>query len=61
MVNLCEIFIVDKLKVFVLKKQLITAPSYLTKAQFTTQFFLDEIGNFDVLQNTIDGWFALFS
>ena len=61
MVNLCENFIVDKLKVFVLKKQLIIAPSYLTKAQFTTQFCLDEIGNSDVLKNTIDEWFAFFS
>ena len=48
----------DKLKVFVLKKQLIIAPSYLMKAQFTTQFCRDEIGNSDVLKNTIDEWFA---
>ena len=54
MVNLCENFIVDKLKVFVLKKQLIIAPSYPTKAQFTTHFCLDQIGNSDVLKNTID-------
>ena len=58
MENLCENFIVDKLKVFVLKKQLILAPSCLTKAKFTTQFCLDEIGNSDVLKNTIDEWFA---
>ena len=61
MVNLCENFIVDKLKVFVLKKQLIIAPSYLTKMQFTTPFCLDEIGNFGVLKNTINEWFAYFS
>ena len=61
MVNLCENFIVVELKVFVLKKQLIIAPCYLTKAQFTTQFCLDEIGNSDVLKNTIDEWFAFFS
>ena len=54
MVNLCENFIVDKLKVFVLKKQQIIAPSFLTKAQFTTQFCLDVIGNSDVLKNTND-------
>ena len=52
---------VNKLNVFVLKKQLIVAPSYLTKAQFTTQFCLHEIGNSDVLKNTIDEWFAFFS
>ena len=61
MVNLCENFIVDKLNVFVLNKQLIIAPSYLTKAQFTTQFCLDEICNSDVLKNTIDEVFAFFS
>ena len=60
MVNLYENFIADKLKVFVLEKQLIIAPSYLTKAKFTTQFCLDEIGNSDVLKNTIDEWFAFF-
>ena len=54
-------FIVHKLNVFVLKKQLIIAPSYLTKAQFNTQFCLHEIGSSDVLKNTIDERFAFFS